>query len=211
MTASLNGLPYADLMAIQSGTMAYRYRGIETFKNPFDLAIYPLLLEQLRPRTIIEIGAHKGGSALWFADQMTVRGLDCHVHSVDVLPVTGISDPRISFHLADGSDLANTLSAQMLAELPRPWLVVEDADHLCGTVLSHLRFFAPYLQSGDYLVVEDGVLTQMRVADSYGGGPLAAVHQFLAEQQGRFEIDRTFCDWFGHNMTWNFDGYLRRV
>jgi cephalosporin hydroxylase len=211
MNTSHNSLPYKELMAIQSGTMAYQYRGIETFKNPFDLAIYPLLLEKLRPRTIIEIGSHKGGSALWFADQMTVRGLECHVHSIDINPVSELADPRINFYGCDGKDLANTLSMAMLAALPRPWLVVEDADHKYETVLANLRFFAPHLHSGDYLVVEDSVLSQMGVADDYGGGPLLAVHQFLTEQAGSFEIDRGLCDWFGHNMTWNFDGYLCRL
>jgi cephalosporin hydroxylase len=212
MSTSHNSLPYNELMAIQNGTMTYQYRGIETFKNPFDLAIYPLLLEKLRPRTIIEIGSHKGGSALWFADQMSVRGLTCHVHSIDISPVSELIDPRISFYGCDGRDLANTLSMAMLAAMPRPWLIVEDADHRYETVLSNLRFFAPHLHSGDYLAVEDGVLSQMGVADDYyGGGPLPAIHQFLAEQAGLFEIDRGLCDWFGHNMTWNFDGYLRRL
>lgn len=209
MSISHNDLPYDGLMAIQSGTMAYSYRGIETFKNPFDLAIYPLLLEKLRPRTIIEIGSHKGGSALWFADQMTLRGLDCHVHSVDINPVVGLFDPRLSFYSCDGKDLANTLTGAMFEAMPRPWLIIEDADHRYETVLANLRFFAPHLHSGDYVVVEDGVLSQMGVADVYGGGPLPAIHHFLVEQTGRFETDRILCDWFGHNMTWNFDGYLR--
>ena len=28
---------------------------------------------------------------------------------------------------------------------------------------------------------------------------------------GRYEIDRTFCDYYGRNVTWNVDGYLRRI
>ena len=50
-----HGLPAIDpddlskefrLMTIQRGTMAYRYRGLPLLKNPFDLALYPLLIEQ---------------------------------------------------------------------------------------------------------------------------------------------------------------------
>ena len=51
----------------------------------------------------------------------------------------------------------------------------------------------------------------MRVAEQYEGGPLDAVHEFLARTNGRYQIDRTFCDYFGTNVTWNVDGYLRRV
>ena len=64
----MSDLPYELLMKIQQGTMAYRHRGVPLLKNPFDLALYPLLLERARPRTLIEIGSYSGGSALWFAD-----------------------------------------------------------------------------------------------------------------------------------------------
>ena len=33
-------------------------------KNPFDLALYLLLLRRLKPRTVIEIGSKSGGSGL---------------------------------------------------------------------------------------------------------------------------------------------------
>ena len=59
-------------------------------------------------------------------------------------------------------------------------------------------------------VFEDGILTAMRVPELYDGGPLRAIHEFLARNEGRYEIDRTFCDYFCRNVTWNVDGYLRR-
>src|SRR5258708_34070910 len=51
----------------------------------------------------------------------------------------------------------------------------------------------------------------MRVAGLYEGGPLRAIHDFLARTGGRYEGDRGLCDYFGRNVTWNVDGYLRRV
>ena len=51
----------------------------------------------------------------------------------------------------------------------------------------------------------------MRAEDRYDGGPLRAIRDFLARSGGRFEVDRSLCDYFGHNVTWNVDGYLRRV
>jgi len=77
-------LPYDLLMRIQEGAMAYQYQGRPLLKNPFDLAIYPLLLDRLRPRSLIEIGSHRGGSALWFADQVA----DLRVWSIDLEPPT---------------------------------------------------------------------------------------------------------------------------
>lgn len=35
--------------SIQRGTLAYEYKGIRTAKNPFDLALYDLLISRQRP------------------------------------------------------------------------------------------------------------------------------------------------------------------
>jgi hypothetical protein len=56
---SYTDIGYALLMKIQQGTMAYRYRSLPLQKNPFDLALYLRLLDQARPRTLIELGAYR--------------------------------------------------------------------------------------------------------------------------------------------------------
>ncbi|MEQ1689080.1 MAG: CmcI family methyltransferase [Sphingopyxis sp.] len=204
-------LPLGLLMNIQRGTMATHYRGIETYKNPFDLALYAMLQHQLRPRTVIEIGAHRGGSALWFADQLTAIGVDAHVHALDIVSVSGVVDPRITFHRGSALELGATVSDAMLATLPRPWLVIEDADHRRATTYAVMRFFDPWFHSGDWMVVEDGILTAMGVADDYGGGPHAALTQFLAERGQSYRVAREYCDFYGHNVTWNVDGWLEKL
>jgi cephalosporin hydroxylase len=93
----------------------------------------------------------------------------------------------------------------------RPLLVVEDSSHFAGTTAAVLNFFDAWLRPGEYIVIEDGILTAMRTADAYDGGPLRAIHEFLTRAGTRYEIDRTLCDYYGHNVTWNVDGYLRRV
>lgn len=191
--------------------MEYRYRGIPTLKNPFDLALYPRLLEQVRPHTLIEIGSFKGGSALWFAEQALALDLPTQIVSIDCNPVTELSHPRITFMLGDAHRLRLSLSDAFLAELPRPWLVIEDSDHRRETSLAVLRFFDAWLKPGEYIVVEDGILSDMRVARDYNGGPAQAIHEFLREKPDRYVIDRSYCDYFGRNVTWNVDGYLRRV
>ena len=51
----------------------------------------------------------------------------------------------------------------------------------------------------------------MGYAASFGGGPLAAIERFLRGHGAKYEIGRTYCDWFGRNATWNVNGYLRRI
>lgn len=199
----MSDIPYELLMKIQQGTMAYSYRGVPMLKNPFDLALYPLLLERAQPRTLIEIGSHRGGSAMWFADQRP----GMRVISVDLQP-PAVEHPNVQFLQGDATRLGDVLEMQALE---RPLLVVEDSNHLAATTAAVLDFFDRWLRPGEFIVIEDGILTAMRAADSYGGGPLRAIHEFLARTGGRYEIDRTLCDWFGTNVTWNVDGYLRRV
>lgn len=212
MAEARSAIPYDLLMSIQSGTMAWRHRGVPTLKNPFDIALYPLLLDEMRPRTLIEIGSHAGGSALWFADTATALGIALEVHSVDLVRPEGVNAAQVTFHAGDARNLGATFSTGFLATLPRPWLVVEDADHRYETTLAVLRFFDPWLGHGDYVVVEDGILSDMRVAEDYAGGPARAIGEFLAaDSRGRYEVDRRYCDYFGRNVTWNVDGWLRVV
>ena len=46
---------------------------------------------------------------------------------------------------------------------------------------------------------------------NFDGGPGRAISQFLSETAGRYEIDASYCDQFGHNVTGNPNGYLRRM
>jgi cephalosporin hydroxylase len=200
-------IPYELLMKIQQGTMSYRYRGVPMLKNPFDLALYTMLLEQAQPQTLIEIGTHAGGSALWFADQRP----GMQVCSIDLEPPEGVSHPEVRFCRGDAERLEAVLPPEVMESLARPLLVIEDSSHLAGTTTAVLEFFDRWLRPGEYIVIEDGILTAMRAGEAYGGGPLHAIHEFLARAGDRYEIDRTFCDYYGRNVTWNVDGYLRRV
>jgi len=200
-------IPYELLMKIQQGTMAYRYRGVPLLKNPFDLAIYPLLLARAKPRTLIEIGSFQGGSALWFSDQMP----DMRVISIDIEPPSNVVRESITFLRGDALRLDEVLTTDVMNAIERPLLVVEDSNHMRATTAAVLDFFDRWLRRDEYIVIEDGILTAMRVANTYDGGPLRAIHEFLGRTKGRYEIDRSLCDYFGNNVTWNVDGYLRRV
>src|SRR3954468_9791161 len=143
MAEPVSAIPYELLMSIQNGAMAFRYRDVETFKNPFDLALFTLLLGALRPATIVEIGAHAGGSALWFADMTRSLGLATHVHALDLAPALRPEDERITFHTGDARRLGQVFGDAVLRSLPRPWLIVEDSDHRRETTLAVLHFFDP--------------------------------------------------------------------
>lgn len=194
--------------SIEAATHRYTHRGIAMVKNPFDLALYAKLLWDLKPRTIIEIGSWDGGSALWFRHQTILNGARAEVYSVDVKRVVDQPYGPV-FIVGDANSLELVFSKNFFEnEVVRPLLVVDDGSHNRDDIVAVLRFFHPHLRCGDYVVVEDG-----RTASdaAHGGGPKAALAEFLATCGDGYEIDRTYCDFFGENATWNMDGWLKRL
>jgi cephalosporin hydroxylase len=207
-------VPHAVLSRIQWAVICgYQYRGIQMVKDPFDMALYPMLIWNLRPATIIEIGSKTGGSALWFGDMLKNFSIPGHIYSVDLLPPVGISQDNISFFAGDGRALGQTLTPELLAGLHRPWLVIEDADHAYETTLAVLEFFHPFLKVGDYIVIEDGIISDLHPESypDYSSGPHRALREFIPRYEADYLIDPQYCDFFGYNATWNSNGYLKRV
>ena len=192
--------------------MKYSYKGLACLKNPFDLALYTRLVFERQPRTIFEIGSKEGGSALWFADTMRRFDIPGQVVSIDLRRVTDVTDAMVTFLEGDARRLENALPPDFIETLPRPFLVVEDADHRYETTLSVLRFFGPLLRKGEYVVVEDGIVNDLDPA-LYGfleNGPNRAIFRFLEENPNAYVIDTGYCDYFGHNFTYATNGYLRK-
>ena len=199
--------------AMQRGVLDYRYKGRLALKCPMDLAIYAELLQDLRPRSIIEFGSYEGGSAMWLADQVAAFGLDATVYSFDIKPVTDAPYPGVVFGFCDTARIRDSIDDAFMRALPRPLLLIEDASHIYGNVLNSMEFFHEHAVAGDYLIVEDGMISIAQAEDLHGydGGPFQAIHTFLREHPGLYAIDRARCDRFGLNVTWNPDGYIRRI
>ena len=205
--------PREVMLRIQEADGSYTYRGIQMVKDPFDIALYQMLVWRLRPRTIIEIGSKAGGSALMFADLQRNFDIDGRVQSFDVFPVESVSDSRVRFAYGDGQRLGDVIAAADIASWPRPWLVIEDADHSYQTSIAVLNFFDPHLAPGDWIVVEDGNLSHMYPEQYPAGasGPHRALREFLSSASGRYGIATELCDFFGYNATANSNGYLERL
>jgi cephalosporin hydroxylase len=198
--------------SIQQGILNYTYRGVPMLKCPFDVAAYMQVIWDVKPKTILEFGSKSGGSALWLADMLTNFGLnDCILQSYDIHPVTTLKDPRITFAKIDVSRPQDFIEGSALNALPRPMLVIDDASHQYRHLLTLLSFLHPHLRQGDYLIVEDGIVSHLGLAERYEGGPLRAIREFLAAHGDYYMIDRNRCDTFGKNMTWNVEGYIRRI
>ena len=205
-----SSLPRRVLGPIQRATFRYEYRGMKCVKNPFDLALYALLIGRVQPRTIVEVGSGKGGSALWFADQMRAYGLPPNVVSVDIQPVVDVAEEGVRFLAGDIHNLPASDLPAILAVCPRPLMIIEDGPHTFESCLESLQFFDGHLRSGEFIVVEDGILRDLGLK-SLDNGPNRAIAEFMDANADKYVVDRTYCDFFGHNATWNTNGYLRRL
>jgi cephalosporin hydroxylase/predicted 2-oxoglutarate/Fe(II)-dependent dioxygenase YbiX/peroxiredoxin len=183
------------LLTCQGAPALMRWRGKPLMKNVFDFAIYPALIAELRPRTIFEIGSGSGASAVWFADLLTLNGIDGGVHSVDIAEVH-MQHPGVRFYTGDCADPQSLFAAELLQTAPHPWLVVEDAHHNVPGVLEELH---RYLISGDYLVVEDSDVKR------------DALRAFVTAHAGDYLVDTRFTDNFGRNATCAADAIFVKV
>ncbi|MGI9607255.1 MAG: CmcI family methyltransferase [Acidimicrobiales bacterium] len=202
------------LSSYHKGVMSYTYKGVSCLKSPIDLAIYMLLIYDLKPRSIIEIGSFHGGAALFYRDICKSYDLDTRIVTVDyrVLesnPTTESADD-IEFVHADAMDLASSDLHAKLDSLPRPWLVIEDSAHTRDVSLAVMCYFKDRMQTGEYLIIEDGVIEDQGANWRYGGGPNLAVHDFFVEHPDEFELDTSYNDFFGVNASFNPNGYLRK-
>lgn len=182
------------------GALALTYKGLMTFKTPFDLALYTRLIWELQPRTILELGSCQGGSGLWFADHMSVLCETAgEVHSFDLHTKCihqNAKHPFLTFHQIDLSDIA-TLDEDLLTKLPHPWLVIDDAHVQIFSIFSYLNRF---LASGDYYVFEDDPMkANKEIIDGLQ----------LVEQSG-FLVDTYYTDAFGSNLTCAPNAWLRK-
>lgn len=171
-----------QMLYSQGAGASFTWRGVSCFKASYDLALYTMLVNELRPGTIIELGAGAGGSGMFFADICAGSGLSTEIISVDTTAIAS-ADPRVTFVQADCVAWL-TAAARERRDFARPCLVIEDFHGDLGAVFRSLDVA---LAAGDYFVVEDSYPKQAQIAE--------------AVADGRYLIDSRYTDFFGVNCT----------
>ena len=159
------------------------FLGVGMMKNPMDLWVYQELMTKLRPKTIVETGTFAGGSALWFAVLMDALGIDDgRVITIDLDDHRKCQHDRITFVAGDSTSPA--LVAAVMAEVEHPLLISLDADHSAAHVRKELDLYAPHVQVGEYLVVEDTNISWDDEPGARGG-----LESYLLAHPGEFRQD----------------------
>lgn len=196
-------------------------------KDLFQLFIYPTLLYEVRPKTIIEMGAFNGGSGLWMADHLEMFGIEGTFYAVDIdlsnLHEKVRNDDRMKFIKGDLNHLEDAFSPELLKSLPHPWLVIDDAHVNVKAVLDF--FHHNGLQSGDYMIIED---TNPKMWEAFEGGSwdnseadrnelrvgkqkLNVLKTWLAEHPDQYLIDTRYLDLYGYNASGNWNSVMRKI
>ena len=201
------------------------YAGLALSKFPEDLRVYEHLLWASSPSTVVEIGTHEGGSALWFRDRLETlvrygRIASCQVISIDLdvsaaRDAIGRIDPGFeqTIILLEGDVLDPALPARV-AELIGQGdrcLVVDDSAHTYETTIAALRGFSRFVPVEGFFVVEDGAVDfpTLRLDSTWPRGVIPAVAEWLSSDDGAgFEVRREL-ELYGISChPW---GFLQRV
>lgn len=195
------------LKEIHNGHYKIKYRGIPCQKCPFDYVIYQMIINEIKPDLIIEIGTNQGGSTLYLADLLQILGQG-RIHSIDISDECNElvkSHPRISlFH--NGWDFYDINLADGFERI----LVIEDSSHEYQNTFDAIQKFKDLVTVGSYLIVEDGIVDGLGWSKSYQGGPVRAINEFLS-LNNNFQVDTYWENLFGKSATFNTKGFLKRI
>jgi cephalosporin hydroxylase len=193
--------------SINKGHHQVTYRGVKAIRCPFDYVMYQMIIAEVQPDLIIEIGTRKGGGAYYMADLLDSIGKGI-VHTIDIMDdVDAIvkKHNRITFFTEGwlGYDLELTKEFDKI-------LIIEDASHMYEDTMGVLNKFHPIVSKDSYLIVEDGIINELGLEKKYNGGPLRAIREFMP-QNPEYIIDRKWCNMFGKNATFNVNGFLKKI
>jgi cephalosporin hydroxylase len=197
-----------SIKTIEKGHHNVFYQGVPMIKCPFDYLIYQMLIWEVKPDLIIEIGTNRGGGALYFANLLDSLGQG-EVHTIDI--IDNVNDQRVFMHPRikrffggfQSYELNNSFEFENI-------LVIDDGSHLYEEVFLALEKFKHLINKNSYYIVEDGIIDELGMTRSYNGGPNKAIKEFL-EKNSSFQIDPRWTNFFGQNATFNTNGYLKRV
>ena len=162
------------------------WRNSRLGKCVYDFALYPMIIWENSPATILEIGSGEGASAIWMADLCKSYNLPTQVYSMDIEP-PDIEHKNVTFIEGDSKQISNFSTKN----LPHPWIILEDAHVNVNEVIT---YFEKHMHTGDYLIIED--------TRGKKGSTLRIPNTL--------QVDAYYCDYFGLNATSAMNTILRK-
>jgi cephalosporin hydroxylase len=177
-----DGLPFLASQGVHS---LIRWKELPLYKSTFDLTIYSMMLQEVKPDIIIELGSGSGASALWLADTASALGLNTHVYSFDINKPL-INHNKVTFIEQDLNKIDKLNKSSFWEFFKGKKILIEDA-HVNVNDLLHM--FDSILKKDDYLIIEDSSIKQ------------DIISHFAHEKEPKYKLDQFFLDFFGTNIT----------
>lgn len=161
-----------------------RFLGVVTNKSVSDMWNYQEIIAELKPALVIEFGTRFGGSTLFFSVIGRAVNPDLRVLSVDIthgeVAPRVREDPSIALLEASSADPGVArLIREMRADCPGKAFFILDSDHTKAHVLAELDLVRTVVDTGDYVVVEDGNINGNPVLPGWGEGPGEALEEYF--------------------------------
>ncbi len=181
----------------------HKWKGLTLMKDPMTLSIYMMMIQDIKPKTILEFGTYDGGSALWMEDTIKSLSLECDIHTFDInqdrvkLP----NNSKIKFHMLDNNKINAFINQNrvLFEDMESPILMIEDSHVNAAGVI---RSLDPFLESGDYLVIEDTIEKKKYQDTILSENSISSMS---------YEVDTYYCDFWGLNNSWNVNSIFRKI
>jgi cephalosporin hydroxylase len=182
MLQDMRDIMYFHVHQLGNGRNEPKWRGKRVVKYPTDLILYAETIFENKPDWIIETGTHRGGSAMFLADMMTLAGCPGKVISVDIKPVETPEHPKVEYVI--GSSIDKVIIEYVKSKISGNIMVVLDSSHKARHVMQELHYYSGLVSKGQYVVVED-----CYTKDGNDYPPKKAVDWFLQRTKGRFVLE----------------------
>lgn len=186
----------------KGGVFSNQFMGVQTLQNPFDVWITLEIFWEVKPEVVVECGTFHGGSAMLWAMFLEHIEPDSRVVTIDIedqrepdAKTFDIAQRKVDFLLGSSTDPKIVEDVAKRVKGKRT-VVILDSLHTTEHVLDELRAYAPFVQKGSYIIVQDTPV-----------GPDKAIEQFLAENDD-FVVDTSRERLL---ITNNQGGFLKRV
>ena len=229
-----------EVEELTTGQSNNHWKNIEFMKFPFEIALYPEMIYDIKPKCIIETGTFRGGSALWLADTanclLNQDKNNKHFNYFDKVYTIDISGENVSplakqhnkIEFIEGScqDI-NKLMKPYLNKimLSKPWIMIEDCHYYFQDTLS---WFKKYSSKGDYLIVEDTHIGYINywIKMFNDGNKSISIYElelchkkreilknllFNCDNGEQFKIDSYYNDRFGYNRLKSMNSVIKRM
>lgn len=221
---------YMEICAKVRSVSWFKFGAMQT---PTDFIMYTEVIEETRPRVIIETGTAAGNCAKFYDEVLKrIHGDDNYlIITIERFPHTETLDSLKNYKniiSLIGDSTSNDIIEQVKNKIPVQWpvMVTLDSDHGAEHVMAELTAYAGLVSHGCYCIVQDSYLglywggnledhEQLAIINGdttgrqfdYIGSPLGAVEAFL-QVHDEFNIDMDKQRWL---ITQHPYGWLKRI